>query len=70
MSRDGLVAGSYIHGLFGLAAQRAAWLARIGVSAEGPDHQADVDAALDEVAIALEQSLDIDAILAIAQAAR
>jgi adenosylcobyric acid synthase len=66
MSRDGLVAGSYIHGLFGLAAQRAAWLARIGVSAEGPD----VDAALDEVAIALEQSLDIDAILAIAQAAR
>ncbi|WP_375249069.1 cobyric acid synthase [Sphingomonas sp.] len=70
MSRDGLVAGSYIHGLFGLAAQRAAWLARIGVSAEGPDHHADVDAALDEVAIALEQSLDIDAILAIAQAAR
>ena len=69
MSADGLVAGSYVHGLLGLAAQRAAWLARIGVAAHGPDHHADVDAALDEIAATLEAHVDLDAILAIAQRA-
>ena len=68
-SADGLVAGSYVHGLLGLAAQRAAWLARIGTGASGPDHAADVDAALDAIAATLERSLDLDAVLAIAQAA-
>ncbi|SFR76355.1 cobyric acid synthase [Sphingomonas jatrophae] len=66
MSADGLVAGSYVHGLLGLAAQRRAWLARIGVAAAGPDHAADVDAALDEIADVLERHLDVDALLAIA----
>ena len=69
MSADGLVAGSYVHGLLGLAAQRAAWLARIGVAARGPDHHADVDAALDEIAATLEAHVDLAAILAIAQRA-
>jgi adenosylcobyric acid synthase len=68
-SADGLVAGSYVHGLLGEAGQRAAWLARIGAAATGPDHRADIDAALDEIAAALEEHLDLDAILAIAQAA-
>ena len=68
VSADGLVAGSYVHGLLDLAEQRAAWLARIGVEAHGPDHVADVDAALDEIAAALEAHLDIDAIIAIARA--
>ncbi|MEH3101894.1 cobyric acid synthase [Sphingomonas adhaesiva] len=67
MSADGLVAGSYIHGLLGKAAQRAAWLARIGADAQGPDHAAAVDAALDELAAGLEAHLDIDAIVAIAR---
>jgi len=69
ISADGLIAGSYVHGLLGLAAQRAAWLARIGVAARGPDHQADVDRALDEIAATLEAHLDLDAMLAIAQTA-
>lgn len=69
MSADGLVAGSYVHGLFALAAQRAAWLSRIGVEGAGPDHHADVDAALDEIAATLEATLDLDALLAIAQEA-
>jgi adenosylcobyric acid synthase len=70
MSADGLVAGSYVHGLLGESAQRRAWLARIGVAGAGPDHAADVDAALDEIAAALEAHVDIDAMLSIAGEAR
>ena len=69
ISADGLVAGSYVHGLLGLAAQRKAWLARIGVEATGPDHHADVNAALDELAAAFERHVDVDALIAIAQTA-
>ena len=61
-SVDGLVAGSYVHGLFDLAEQRAAWL---GVAGAGPDHSASVDAALDAIAQELEQHLDLDALLAL-----
>ena len=67
---DGLVAGSYIHGLLGDAAQRRAWLARVGVAASGGDHTADVDAALDEIADSLERHVRVDALIAIAQAVR
>jgi len=69
-SADGLVTGSYIHGLFGLAAQRAAWLERIGAEAIGPDHRASVDAALDAIAAELERHLDIDALIALSATAR
>lgn len=68
MRADGLVMGSYVHGLLGDAAPRRALLARIGVEARGPDHHADVDAALDAIAAALEAALDLDAMLAIARA--
>ena len=69
MSADGLVAGSYVHGLLGNAAQRRAWLARIGIAGSGPDHASDVDAALDEVAGALERHVRIDALVALAAGA-
>jgi adenosylcobyric acid synthase len=69
MSADGLVAGSYVHGLLGMAEQRAAWLSRVGVEASGPDHAADVDAALNELAASLELHLDLDALLEIARQA-
>ncbi len=68
-SADGLVHGSYVHGLFGLAEQRAAWLARLGVDAVGPDHAASIDAALDAIAATLERHLDLDAMLDLAQRA-
>ncbi|UYY59214.1 cobyric acid synthase [Sphingomonas sp. S2-65] len=68
-SRDGLVSGSYVHGLLGLAAQRRAWLARIGVEGQGPDHRASVDAALDAIAAQLERHVDIDALVALSQTA-
>ena len=65
-SRDGLVAGTYIHGLFGVSAQRAAWLAPLGVAGGGVDHHASVDAALDAVAAELEAHLDVKGLLAMA----
>ncbi|MEG3087515.1 cobyric acid synthase [Sphingomonas sp. PB4P5] len=66
MSADGLVAGSYVHGLLGAAAQRRAWLARIGVDAVGPDHATDIDAALDAIAAQLEAHVDVDDLIALA----
>ena len=70
MSTDGLITGSYVHGLFGAAAQRRAWLARIGVAASGPDHAADIDAALDALAAQVEEHVDVDALIALARSAR
>ncbi|MFV0624891.1 cobyric acid synthase [Sphingomonas sp. ac-8] len=64
-SADGLVTGSYVHGLLGAAGQRRAWLARLGVAASGPDHRASVDAALDAIAAELERYVDIDALVAL-----
>lgn len=62
-STDGLVAGSYVHGLFANRKQRRAWMKRIGVDAVGPDHSASVDAALDAIALVLESHLDMEAII-------
>lgn len=70
VSADGLVAGTYIHGLLGAAEQRRAWLATIGVAGQGPDHSASVDAALDAIAADLERHLDLDALLALSKTAR
>jgi adenosylcobyric acid synthase len=69
MSADGLVAGSYVHGLLGMAAQRRAWLERIGVDGTGGDHGADVDAALDAIAASIEDCVDVDGLIALAQRA-
>lgn len=66
ISEGGLVMGSYVHGLLADAAQRRALLARIGVAGAGGDYRASVDAALDEIADALEAHLDIDALIALA----
>ncbi len=68
-SADGLVSGSYVHGLLALAEQRAKWLKRIGVNGAGPDHAASIDAALDAIAAELEQHLDLDVMLALSHRA-
>jgi adenosylcobyric acid synthase len=65
VSADGLVTGSYVHGLLGLAEQRRAWLARLGVTGRGPDHRASVDAALDSIATELERHVDVDGLIAL-----
>ena len=70
ISADGNVMGSYVHGLLSDPAQRTALLARVGIRGSGRDYHASVDAALDEIAAALEHHLDIDGLLALSEAAR
>jgi adenosylcobyric acid synthase len=66
ISADGRISGCYVHGLFNRAEQRAAWLARLGVSSDGVDQSVRVDAALDELARELERVIDLDRLFAIA----
>ena len=69
VSADGLVAGTYLHGLLAEAGQRAAWIARLGGQGGGADYRASIEDALDRIAVALERHLDIDAIVALAMQA-
>jgi adenosylcobyric acid synthase len=66
VSADGRIAGCYVHGLFAVTEARAALVAAIGAAPSMDDHNARVDAALDEIAEELEQCLDIAALAAIA----
>ena len=66
VSADGRIAGCYVHGLFGVTDARAALVAAIGAAPSLDDHNARVDAALDEIAEELEQCLDFAALAAIA----
>ncbi|CAN5311110.1 cobyric acid synthase [soil metagenome] len=66
VSADGRVAGCYVHRLFDAGAARAALLAPLGVASEALDHRLAVDAALDEIAAALELHLDIAALAGLA----
>ena len=61
-SPDGLVTGTYLHGLFAHDAFRAAWLAALGASSTHR-HDATVEATLDSLAAHLEQHLDLDRLL-------
>ncbi|MDR6708776.1 MULTISPECIES: cobyric acid synthase [unclassified Novosphingobium] len=69
VSADGLVMGTYCHGLLGSTALRGALLARLGAASDGGDYAAGVDAALDAVAAALEEHLDMDGLIALARGA-
>ena len=67
-SADGLVEGTYLHGLFANDAYRRAWLERVAAgSASWLQYEAAVDAALDEVADALSAALDLDALFGAAR---
>ena len=66
VSLDGRIAGCYVHGLFGETQARAALVSAIGAAPSQDDHNARVDAALDEIAGELERCLDIPALAAIA----
>ncbi len=64
-SADGLVTGSYLHGLFAEDARRAAWLTRLGAVPFDRRHNAEVDATLDRLAAHLEAHMDLDRLLGI-----
>jgi adenosylcobyric acid synthase len=70
VSADGRVSGCYVHGLFNQAAQRAVWLARLGTKSDGVNQSTRVDQALDDLANALERTLNIQRILDIARSVR
>ena len=67
VSADGRVAGTYVHGLFGSDAARAAWLASLGAAAAPRSHAAEVEAALDALAAHLERHVDVDRLLSLAR---
>jgi adenosylcobyric acid synthase len=66
VSPDGRVMGCYVHGLFNQGSARQAFLARLGATSDGLDQSVRVDAALDEIAAALERAFDIKALAALA----
>jgi len=71
-SPDGLIEGSYVHGVFGADEFRRAWLQRVWesvgrsgrfVSATSTlDYAATVDQSLDDLADGVEAALDVDAL--------
>jgi len=67
ISGDGHVAGTYVHGLFGHDAFRAAFLARHGAMADGHGHEAAIEATLDALGAHLEAHLPIDRLLSLAR---
>jgi adenosylcobyric acid synthase len=67
ISDCGLIAGTYVHGLFGSDAARGVLLREIGAAAAARCHEAEVEAALDGLADHLERHMDIDRILSLAR---
>jgi adenosylcobyric acid synthase len=67
ISADGRIAGTYVHGLFADDRQRAAWLTRFGAAAGGLDYEAGVEETLDRLAAHLEQHVDLDRLIALAE---
>lgn len=70
INAGGTVFGSYVHGLLADAELRRVLLSRMDVEAGGVDYGSTVEAALDEIAAALEEHLDIDALVALAMMER
>jgi adenosylcobyric acid synthase len=67
VSRDGRIAGCYVHGLFAEDAVRAYWLARIGAERSALDYEAAVEEALDALAVHLERHVDCERLLGLAR---
>ena len=65
-SAGGLVAGTYLHGIFASDDFRRAFLAMLGAAPSDLLYEAEVEATLDALAAHLERHIDVDALLAIA----
>jgi len=67
-SEDGLVAGTYAHGLFASDDFRRAFLQTLGAARSTASYELGVEATLDALAAHLSRHLDLEKILAIARA--
>jgi adenosylcobyric acid synthase len=67
ISADGLVTGSYLHGLFASDAFRAHYLQSLGLPASPRNHAAEIEAVLDALADHIETHLDVGGLLALAR---
>lgn len=67
ISGNGRVIGTYLHGVFGEDAFRAAFLSQFGVAARGEGYQAGLEETLDALAAHIEQHLDVPGLLALAR---
>lgn len=67
-SKDGRISGSYLHGLFSSDDFRNAFLENLGISTDGDlKYEKNLDDVLDELAQHIEDQLDVDALLEVAQ---
>ena len=67
-SKDGRISGSYLHGLFSSDDFRNAFLENLGISSDGVlKYEKNLDDVLDELAQHIEDQLDVDALLEVAQ---
>jgi len=64
---SGRIWGTYLHGIFANGAWRKKYLASLGAQSNGHEATDIMNKALDEIAALLEQTLDIDALLALAR---
>ncbi|MEQ8480448.1 MAG: cobyric acid synthase [Hoeflea sp.] len=62
-SADGRVFGTYLHGLFGSDAYRTRLLKSFGLTGGSLNYRADVDAALDDIAIELDRLVGFERLL-------
>ena len=66
-SPNGRIRGAYLHGLFSSDRFRAAYLAELGAPSANVSYEATVETTLDELADHIEQHLDLDQLLQLAQ---
>jgi adenosylcobyric acid synthase len=67
VSRDGLVSGVYVHGLFTREQQRAVWLRRLEVEPSSLRYEAQIDETLDALAEHIADHVDLDQLLELAR---
>ena len=67
VSRDGLVSGVYVHGLFAREEQRAVWLRRLEAEPSSLRYEAQIDETLDALAEHIADHVDLDQLLELAR---
>jgi adenosylcobyric acid synthase len=67
VSADGLIAGTYLHGLFADDRQRAHWLRLLGAAPSNASYDATIERILDGLADHLAQHIDCDGLLSLSR---